>query len=74
MGKWAFKLNERSAWYWERVDQQTPVLTERSREEFATLFLCVRDAEKHGYAVPYYGAQPVINTRPAGSAQPPTES
>lgn len=73
MDKWHFKLNERSAWYWDRVDDKTSSLAKRSDDEFTTLFLCVRDAEKHGYTVPHYGAQPVINTRPPGSPQPPAD-
>ena len=65
MDKWHFKLNETSAWIWERVDEDTAMVMERCNADFSTLFLCVRDAEKHGYRVPYYGAQPVLNTRPA---------
>ena len=49
MGNWEFRLNELGTWYWHCVEPANETVLERSEHDFSTLFLCVRDAEKHGY-------------------------
>ena len=72
MGNWQFKLNEQSGWHWECVDPDTRLVLEHSHSDFSTLFLCVRDAERHGYTLPSNGAHPLMNTRPGERDQEQT--
>lgn len=48
---WEFRVNEREAWYWRVSDEQNGRV-EQAQHDFGTLFACVRDAERHGYAMP----------------------
>ena len=48
---WEFRLKNEAAWYWRAVDRESGVVLEAD-DEFATLFACVKDAERHGYYVP----------------------
>ncbi len=50
--EWEFGLNEHSTWYWQAVDRETRVVIEQARKDFVTLFLCVKDAERHHYTLP----------------------
>ena len=48
---WEFRLKNEAAWYWRTVDRASGTVQE-AEQEFATLFACVKDAERHGYHVP----------------------
>ena len=49
---WEFRMNERSAWYWRSLDHESGTVVEEAPADFSTLFACVKDAERHGYALP----------------------
>jgi hypothetical protein len=57
MSNWEFRLNEQAAWCWRCVLPDNETIVDYSERDFTTAYLCVRDAEKHGYRVQCYGVQ-----------------
>ena len=69
-GKWVFMLTDASRWEWRHLSRGTGAELARAAETFATLHVCIANAQRHGYMLPNQNGLPTAATRQRHEARP----